>query len=293
MLEFAHLLELEQLDAGRSLLLRHCPWEPPLRRILPALAEEDPDLFNLYQRSHGRKAEAAVSKAGLIASFIGHEPGRALFVGLYENCGAEPMTPEESRRHPGYQRLVGLGLSQWEEVDPRATALFFDLKPLNVMSRWKGKLVIQWPPPDRSWFRRPNATNRFPVLAIHEESLLIQKMPTWPDLCLSWGDLQALPRSWQAALAQWRGIYYIHDASDGRGYVGSAYGSENILGRWRGYAAVGHGGNALLRKRDPANFTFSILERVSPDMPSESVVHIESRWKTRLHTRVPHGLNAN
>jgi hypothetical protein len=81
--------------------------------------------------------------------------------------------------------------------------------------------------------------------------------------------------------------------SDGKGYVGSAYGDSNLLGRWLGYAAGGHGGNVLLRNRQPGNFRFSILQRVSPDMDAADVIRLEATWKERLHTRAPFGLNDN
>ena len=71
------------------------------------------------------------------------------------------------------------------------------------------------------------------------------------------------------------------------------YGSENLLQRWLNYAASGHGGNRLLREREPENFQFTILERVSPDMDAEDVITLETRWKKRLHTRSPDGLNDN
>jgi hypothetical protein len=77
--------------------------------------------------------------------------------------------------------------------------------------------------------------------------------------------------------------------SDGKAYVGSAYGDGNLLGRWLTYAASGHGGNSLL-KRDPKNFQFTILQRVSPDMEADEVIKLESTWKERLHTRQPFGL---
>lgn len=102
-----------------------------------------------------------------------------------------------------------------------------------------------------------------------------------------------LPKRWQAKLAEWRGIYFIFDTSDGKGYIGSAYGAENILGRWRQYAASGHGGNRMLRKRDPQKFRFTILELVSPIMEADEVIRRESSWKDRLHTRQPYGLNDN
>ena len=94
-------------------------------------------------------------------------------------------------------------------------------------------------------------------------------------------------------LSEWRAIYFIFDTMDGKGYVGSAYGAENLLGRWLGYAARGHGGNVLLRQRDPSHFRFSILQRVSPDMDAGDVIRLEATWKERLHTRAPFGLNDN
>jgi hypothetical protein len=117
-------------------------------------------------------------------------------------------------------------------------------------------------------------------------------MGSWDELVLTWAQLKVLPVKWQAALKEWRGIYFIFDSSDGHGYVGSAYGIDNTLGRWLNYAATGHGGNKELRKRDPANFQFSILQRVSPDMPSDEVIRLEQSWKTRLHTRT-FGMNEN
>ena len=84
----------------------------------------------------------------------------------------------------------------------------------------------------------------------------------------------------------------IWDSSDGLAYVGSASGDTNILGRWEGYAATGHGGNKLLRERDPSLFRFTILQRVSPDLEIAEVIRLEATWKERLHTR-ERGLNEN
>jgi len=99
--------------------------------------------------------------------------------------------------------------------------------------------------------------------------------------------------TWRSALSQWRGIYFIYDAADGKGYVGSAYGKDNLLGRWTNYASNGHGGNKLLLYRQPDHFQFSILQRVSPDMEPDEVIQLESSWKDRLHTREKWGLNGN
>lgn len=117
-------------------------------------------------------------------------------------------------------------------------------------------------------------------------------MPEWNSIVLKRDELSVLPTPLRSALSQWRGIYYIFDISDGKGYVGSAYGTDNLLGRWSDYSHSGHGGNALLRKRDSQNFRFSILQIVSHDMDADDVIRLEGKWKERLHTR-SHGLNDN
>jgi len=131
------------------------------------------------------------------------------------------------------------------------------------------------------------------VHSILEESAFATTMPNWDEIALSWEELAVFPTHWRSVISQWRGIYYIFDTSDGKGYVGSAYGEDNLFGRWCNYAASGHGGNKLLKKRDPKNFVFTILQRVSPDMDAHDVIHVENTWKQRLHTRAPDGLNDN
>ncbi len=79
------------------------------------------------------------------------------------------------------------------------------------------------------------------------------------SLSLTWEALRVLPTRWKTALRQWRGVYYIFDEKAGKGYVGSACGEENILGRWLNYAASGDGGNKKLRERQPADFLFTNL----------------------------------
>jgi hypothetical protein len=159
--------------------------------------------------------------------------------------------------------------------------------------KWHGKLIIEWPRPPIRWWRFASKAE-FPISAIAEDSVLYRAMPDWKECIWPWVELSKLPRKWRETLRQWRGIYYIFDQSDGKGYVGSAYGrEENILGRWERYAATGHGGNVHLRKRLAKNFVFSILERVSPDMEKNDVIERKTTWKKRLHSRWPFGLNDN
>jgi hypothetical protein len=294
-MDFSDLLTRENIDPGTVLVLRHRPSQPRLNKVISWIAGEKPDLFNSYQQTQSKSLEKAMAKlagVGYVASFIGQHPGKALFVGLYAIDGARALTFAQYRRVPELAELEERGMEGWTGEDGRDEILWFDLTRKDFYSDWKGRLVVGWPPPERSWWRRAHR-NKFPVLAVQEDGQLDTAMPEWTRIELSWAELGALPARWRATLSQWRAVYYIFDTSDGRGYVGSAYGSDNLLGRWLAYSARGHGGNKLLRGRDPANFRFSILQRVSPDMEAAEVIRLEASWKDRLHTRRPWGLNDN
>lgn len=258
-----------------------------LGRLLPWLAAESPDEFNAYQCAHSRNAEASLKKRPLLASFVGLGNGKDCFVGIYENLGAAPITETEFLAKPEQQRLFTAGYAHnpW-----RDGTLWFDLQRTNFMEELSGRLLVRWSG-GRNYARLAE-NNEFPIVAILEDSALAEDMPEWRDLILTWNELQSLPSSWADVLRQWRGIYFIWDERDGLGYVGAAYGHDNLLGRWLNYAKTGHGQNRDLLHRDPAYFRFAILERLSPDMDADDVVRRENSWKLRLHTRT-HGLNAN
>lgn len=289
------MLEKKNINCEDVIVFRHRPIERELRKIFPWLASEEPDLYNTYQRIHGVRVEKALEKLvgrGYVASFIGMDPGRAEFVGLYAIVGVRPLSMKQYWSIPDFRKLKEYGMLGWVPSWDRKELLYFDLKLLDFYQDWKGRLVIGWPGLERSWWRRAHK-NDFPILAIREESAFCDAMPPWIEINLSWEELKLLPLRWRTALSQWRAVYYIYDTRIHKGYVGSAYGKDNLLGRWLNYAAIGHGGNKLLRSRNPKHFRFSILERVSPDMEAADVIRLESTWKERLHSRIPEGLNDN
>jgi len=295
-MDFKDLLRIQGYDPDareRIVLLRHRPFEPRLARAMPWIIEERPDLFETYQSVPGRP-ETALRRAEYVASFVGLSPGKAHFVGLYRIGEARELDHDAFWRIPGNLILRDMGYEGFttEEAERLGSRLQFDLERLPFYSDWRGRLVIDFPPPERSWFRWVDR-GTFPVNAILEESAFAAPPPDWRDIDLTFAELATLPGSWRARLAEWRGIYLIFDESDRRTYVGAAYGRDNILGRWQAYARDGHGGNRDLRGRDPRDFRFSILERLAPDLPPEEVIARENSWKLRLHSRQPFGLNAN
>jgi hypothetical protein len=262
MVEIDDLLHKAGVDPSNVMVMCHRPTEKGLRQSLPTLAAECHGIYNPYQCQHAETVEMALSRPTHLASFIGHETGRALFVGLYAVAGF------------------------------RRSSLWFDLRMEPELSDLNGRLVVDGPGIERSWWRWASR-NRFAVHCIHEESRLTRPMPAWNDLVLDGTRLKLLPDSWRQALSYWRGVYYIFDTSLKQGYVGFASGSDNLLGRCKDYAASGHGGNRLLRQRNPEHFELSLLEPVSPDMDGSEVIATERLWKRRLHTRAPLGLNDN
>ena len=285
-MNFNYLLEQNSIDPATTLCMRHKPAEADLRRSFLWLAAEKPEVFDAYQSTQKPREEKQLQKAHHVAAFIGDRSGRAVFAGLYKNNGHRMTTLAERKKIPGWAELTKFKL-----LDAERDRLWFDLERSDTLSEWVGKLVVSWTG-ERSWSRWA-AKNDFSIVALNEESLLVGAAPDWREFIFSWQELKIIPSSWCAALAQWRGVYYIFDTAQGRGYVGSAYGTDNILGRWNNYARSGHGENKLLKQCKPDTLRFSILERLSPDTPMDEVIARENSWKERLHTRGNHGLNAN
>jgi len=257
-----------------------------------ALINERPDLFNEYQSTQGKKVEEKFQKAKFVVSFVGHAPRQALFVGVFR-VGRLPKywTKKTFWKFPAYKELSKLGMNGF--TDERERILKFRLKELGQFKKFKGKLVVDWPGNELSWARWANEKNHFLIRALLEESQLNRPMPDWTEIVWPQSRLKDLPKSWQDRISQWRGIYFIFDKVQRKGYVGSAYGKENILQRWRNYSRTGHGGNKHLRQCRPENLVFSILEIDSHVREAAEIRDKERSWKRRLHTLYPNGLNAN
>ena len=115
--------------------------------------------------------------------------------------------------------------------------------------------------------------------------------PGYDQVDVSWNELSRVIRKegWQAALRNQKGVYLMTDTSNGKMYVGSAYGENMILGRFRSYAKTGHGGNvelkALGKDHIKEYFRYSILE-IFKSTSDDAAIHLrESWWKTVLLSR--------
>ena len=98
-----------------------------------------------------------------------------------------------------------------------------------------------------------------------------------------------------------KGVYLIADKSNGKKYVGSAYGDTGIWSRWNSYMKTGHGSNkdfsGVIEERgmDYAreNFVLSLLEYRPMKTDDRDIVARETYWKNALLTRTEFGYNNN
>jgi hypothetical protein len=132
--DFKDLLAKHQIDPQAVLLLRHTPKESRLRKVLPWLAAGEPAVFNAYQQNQSEDVEKRMKRATYVASFIGHDPASALFIGLYERHGQELMTANQIRSMPSFQ-----GLEPYDFRLKRRSQLWFDLRLReDFFGQWKG-----------------------------------------------------------------------------------------------------------------------------------------------------------
>lgn len=115
--------------------------------------------------------------------------------------------------------------------------------------------------------------------------------PGYDNVNLSWNDLSRVLQkdSWKTALQNQKGVYLITDTSNGKMYVGSAYGERMLLGRWEDYAKTGNGGNKELKELSFEHikqyFRYSILDIFKSTVKDELIISRESWWKEVLLTR--------
>lgn len=282
------------VDVTSAVVMFHAIPNVRLMKALPMLASEEPELFDAVQDQHASRAEATLSRHRFMLSFVNISRQDYRFAGLFEVLGFDFQTNSQMdadpRRRILCERYGEQTQAEMAKSDGREGRKIFDLALSTNMRDFIGRLVVN-KPRDRNYLRILSNLN-CPVVEITRESQLLPPPPSWDGFIVSASEVKKLPSAHEARLREWRGIYQIVDRSDGARYVGSAYGEENLLGRWRQHVASAKGVTVELRERSPDNFQFSILELLAPTAGVDEVVQKENSWKERLATR-EFGLNRN
>jgi len=210
-----------------------------------------------------------------IVSLIYYRKDEWLFVGIYRQLGVEKIEGK----------------------------FYYRTELLDNSSDFIGRLVIKFPKLFRqSYPHLENCIDDFQLSEIFRQRYTVEPFPGYENVKIKFELLKSIvqqeEKSWKTALTIVKGIYLISDLSNGKLYIGSAYGEKAIWNRWQEYILNGHGGNIILKKmvEDRSdysnNFQFSILETRSYNAEDDAIIKRESYWKDILLSR-EFGYNSN
>lgn len=250
------------------------------------LDHQNDALFEDYVREHTIRRAAQLRKAKYVVVFMS-DGNYSRFAGVYKILGEEKRIQILSEAQQGYEETVFFKVSYLDVFEENRGRILID---------WGGREAqcwLQWFKGDKNIIRIDNGIVRIPIPFV-----------SYNDVLLSFKELKNIIETdnveWCVKLKNVKGVYCIADRKNGMLYVGSAYGTEGIWGRWRDYVGTnGHGNNELLievTKEDPnyalKHFQWFILESFPLDVDDSYAIQREELYKTKLCTRV-FGYNKN
>lgn len=175
----------------------------------------------------------------------------------------------------------------------------YEHEVLKEYEKYFGRLIVRFKNKAQTMIRLADSVmDECEVLQILPETFDNDIFPGYDKVDVSWNELSRVvnKEGWRTAFQNQKGVYLITDANNGKMYVGSAYGENMILGRWKSYIKTGHGGNVELKKINfdyiKGNFQYSILDIFKSTVDDQTILARESHWKEVLQTR-KFGYNKN
>jgi len=175
----------------------------------------------------------------------------------------------------------------------------YEYEILPQYQKYLGRLIIKFKNRSQTMIRLAKSViDDCEVVQILPDTFENDIFPGYDKVNVSWEELSRVisKESWKTALQNQKGVYLITDISNGKMYVGSAYGENMILGRWKSYIKTGNGGNVDLKKLSfdyiKTNCKYSILDIFKSTIDDQIIIAKESWWKSVLQTR-EFGYNKN
>ncbi len=175
----------------------------------------------------------------------------------------------------------------------------YDYEILSEYEKYFGRLIIKFKNTSQNMIRNAESViNDCEVEQILPDTFDNDIFPGYDKVNISWSEMARVIEkdTWKTALQNQKGVYLITDISNGKKYVGSAYGENMILGRWKSYIKTGNGGNVGLKnlKFDhiKENFRYSILDIYKSTTNDQEIIERENWWKEVLQSR-QFGYNEN
>lgn len=280
MIGFLDLLRVRGFDPSiPTKLVRH---GSPRDDVHQLLRDGWLDAYQSFQRL------PVFHKVQQIVSFVEDGGTRARMIGVYRVLG----------HRAAWRGVLPAGCPHVRWLKDK---YFYEIERVPAFDDLANRVVIEWGSGTRAWHQKLRERE---VLEILPPGRVLEPFADYLEFTLTFQELRHLIKrsdanhEWRARLSGVAGVYLILASTTGAQYVGSAYGADGVWGRWSGYAANGHGGNALLRKlieRDPSYpdaFTFSILQILPTSTARAEVFARERRFKQKLGSRAT-GLNGN
>ena len=158
--------------------------------------------------------------------------------------------------------------------------------------KYIGRVVIRFKNKSQNLVRRARSViEHCEVVQVLPQVYESNLFPGYDKVNISWSQMKnnLKKEGWRAALENQKGVYLITDTSNGKMYVGSAYGELMLLGRWQSYVNSHHGGNKGLLGVDKyhieKNFRYSILDIFKSTVDDKTIINREAWWKNVLLTR--------
>ncbi|TXE06665.1 GIY-YIG nuclease family protein [Algoriphagus aquimarinus] len=175
----------------------------------------------------------------------------------------------------------------------------YEYEPLKEYEKYFGRLIIRFKNKSQMMIRNAaSVIDECEVSQLLPDTFDNDLFPGYDKVNVSWKELKRVIEkdTWKTALENQKGVYLLTDISNGKQYVGSAYGESMILGRWRSYIRNGHGGNIGLIPitfiHIQENFRFSILDIYKSTTDDLIIIARENWWKQILQSR-RFGYNVN
>lgn len=175
----------------------------------------------------------------------------------------------------------------------------YEYQVLSEYEKYFGRLIVRFKNTSQNMIRNAKSViNDCEVAQILPDTFDNDLFPGYEKVNISWDEMRRVlaKEGWKTALQNQKGIYLLTDISNGKMYVGAAYGENMIWGRWKSYIETGHGGNEGLKNLSfdhiKRNFRYFILDIYKSTTDDQIIIDRESWWKEVLQTR-KFGYNEN
>jgi len=282
MMSFFDLVRMNDLDPSEFRMVRHGNRELEVLETF----RNNPVFFDAYQSFQGKNK---FGNAKYIAVFAPYHGTQGLFLGVWSIKNR--IVPNS--KAPADQ------IEMVKRFNWTLDGAYYELCPVEAFIDLSERVIIEWGGSTVSWVQKKDKR----VIAILPPAY-VKEFESYDKTVLDRAELVKLFQNtkynstWYNALRSVNGIYCITDSSNGKLYVGSAYGKNGIWGRWNDYVLSGHGGNKKLMEllaEDPnavEKFRYSILEILPSTSTADDAIAKEKLWKFKLGSKI-NGYNDN